>query len=208
MRLCQPRSTGLEGYVEHAAELIERYESIGFAEKHEALLPFIARGSSRALDIGAGAGGDAAWLAAQGFDVVAIEPAAEFRAYAMRRHASARIEWIDDRLPRLRRVAGRVFDLVLVSAVWMHLARRDRSMAMPIVTSLLRPRGLLYISLRHGPVPQGRTMYEVPPVEVVADAKRCGLEPVLRLRTASVQRANREAGVTWSQLAFRRLEQE
>ena len=198
-------STGqLEGYSGNASELIARYEAIGFTEKHEALLPLIPPRCSRALDIGAGAGGDAAWLAAQGHDVVAVEPTPEFRTYARQRYCSPRIEWVDDRLPYLQRVASRLqtFDVILISAVWMHLEQRDRARAMPIVASLLSPRGLLYISLRHGPVPKGRTMFEVSAAETVADAQRSGLEPVLHRDAISAQRANRKAGVTWSQLAF------
>ena len=77
-----------------------------------------------ALDVGGGSGRDAAWLARRGYQVVAVEPAAGMRAEAMRRHPDAAIRWLDDRLPALSKVhgLGLAFDLVLVAAVWQHVA--------------------------------------------------------------------------------------
>jgi hypothetical protein len=89
-----------------------------------------------------------------------------------------------------------------MSAVWMHLDASERTAAMPIVASLLAPAGILCMSLRHGPVPEGRVMFEVTPEEVIAAARASGLQPVANVATASVSKVNREAGVTWTQLAF------
>jgi SAM-dependent methyltransferase len=196
-------SLGIPGYRENASELMQRYEEVSFPQKHQELIALIPRQCARALDIGAGAGGDAAWLAARGCHVVAVEPTAEFRDYA-RRHHSPKIEWLDDRLPGLPEVSrlGQVFDLILISAVWMHLDESERKVAMPIVASLLVPDGLLYISLRHGPVPEGRRMFEIPPSEVIASARACGLDLRLNVEKPSAQKQNRDAGITWSQLAF------
>ena len=198
------RCGGVQGYAESASELIKRYEAISFPENHEALLALIPVKCSRALDIGAGAGGDAGWLAEQGYEVVAVEPTTEFRKYASQRHLSPRIEWVDDRLPHLSHLVKRnqTFDLIIVSAVWMHLEPEERSVAMPVLASLLSPGALLYISLRHGPKPKDRMMFDVPPAETVASAKASGLSVVLNLSKASTQLSNREAGVIWSQLAF------
>jgi uncharacterized protein YunC (DUF1805 family) len=84
----------------------------------------------------------------------------------------------------------------------MHLDASERTAAMPIVASLLGPAGILCMSLRHGPVPEGRVMFEVTPEEVIAAARASGLQPVANVATASVSKVNREAGVTWTQLAF------
>ncbi|BBE11144.1 hypothetical protein HH1059_20120 [Halorhodospira halochloris] len=51
------------------------------------------------LDIGAGSGRDAAWLAEQGHDVVAVEPAAELRQEAQRRHPDEWISWLGNMVP-------------------------------------------------------------------------------------------------------------
>jgi hypothetical protein len=58
------------------------------------------------------------------------------------------------------------------------------------------------MSLRHGPTPQDRRMFEVSAQETVALAGRHGLNARVCQRAASVQPANRAAGVSWSQLAF------
>ena len=196
---------GSQGYAAYASELIARYETIGFAEKHPALMPSIPAECSVVLDVGAGAGGDAAWLAERGHRVVAVEPVAEFREYASQRHSSPNIEWIDDCLPRLGAVVQRsqAFDLIIVSAVWMHLDRAERGIAMPVLASLLSPGGVLYITLRHGPTPKGRVMFDVHPDETIADARLWGLDVESTcLGRESVQSANREAGVTWSHLVL------
>lgn len=62
-----------------------------------ALLEYIRRDYNLiALDVGAGSGRDAAWLASLGYEVVAAEPAAGMRIEAQRRHPDPRIRWLDD----------------------------------------------------------------------------------------------------------------
>lgn len=102
------------GYAEGARELIERYESIPFEEKHRAVLHLIPSRPCRVLDIGAGSGVDAAWFAQRGHRVVAVEPVKALRLAAMALHPSPRIEWVDDHLPGLARMRAReeTFDLV------------------------------------------------------------------------------------------------
>jgi len=53
-------------------------------------------------------------------------------------------------LSEIRKLSYR-FDLVLVSAVWMHLPPTSRERAFRILTELLAPSGMLVITLRHGP---------------------------------------------------------
>ena len=57
-------------------EFSASYEAIGFADIHKGAIPFLSATPGLALDIGAGSGRDAAWFAARGWDVVAVEPAA------------------------------------------------------------------------------------------------------------------------------------
>jgi SAM-dependent methyltransferase len=197
---------GTQGYGDNAAELIERYESLPFARKHAAVLHLIPTTPSRIVDIGAGTGADAAWFASLGHQVVAVEPTDAFRDFGSTHHASPLIEWVDDGLPRLERLIERrrEFSLVMLTAAWMHLDADERSIAMPVVASLLAPEGILIMSLRHGPTPIGRAMFAVTPEETVTLAEAADLECVLNVSTESVHPGNRSAGVTWSKLAFRR----
>ena len=87
----------------------------------------------------------------------------------------------------------------MLTAVWMHLDDGQRQRAMGRVASLLQPDGLLSLSLRHGPVPAGRRMFEVSAAETCALAARHGLATVHDSEGPSLQAQN----VSWSRLAFR-----
>lgn len=65
------------------------------------LLGLIPARPSVVLDVGAGIGRDAAWLTSLEHEVIAVEPAAAMREEEQRLHSSARIRWMDNRLPAL-----------------------------------------------------------------------------------------------------------
>ncbi|WP_439598344.1 class I SAM-dependent methyltransferase [Falsiroseomonas sp.] len=194
---------GTQGYAAEAATLLQQYESIDFATLHAAFLDLIPPAPARVLDIGAGTGRDAAALAGMGHQVLAVEPTAELRAGGALLHPSPRLAWLDDGLPGLSGVValGQSYDLVLLTAVWMHLDATDRAAAMPVLAGLLAPGGRLWLSLRHGPVPEGRVMHAVDPAEVIAQAEAAGLT-LLRRREGG-DTLGRD-GVHWTWLAFAR----
>jgi 2-polyprenyl-3-methyl-5-hydroxy-6-metoxy-1,4-benzoquinol methylase len=194
---------GTAGYSAQAESLADQYESVAFATVHGDVLYLMPARPSLVLDVGAGSGRDAAALAARGHTVVAVEPAMELRREGQRRHAGAAITWIDDSLPQLAAVRerGERFDLVLMSAVWMHLDEPERSAAMASLQALLAPAGIAILSLRHGPVPAGRRMFAVTADETVALAALHGL--ACRHRGTRRDPHDRD-GVTWSVLALAR----
>lgn len=196
--------SGTDGYADEAEELFTLYESIPAAEAHRAVLHLIPAPPASVLDIGSGTGRDAAWFAARGHHVVAIEPTDAMRVPAMALHSSPRIEWLNDSLPDLAimRARGETFDLVMLTAVWMHLDQVQRRQAMPNLASLVGDGGVMIMKLRHGPVPSGRRMFEVSANETIELAQKQDLHPVLNVPTESGQAQNRAAGVTWTNLAF------
>lgn len=196
---------GAAAYAEKADDLIQRYEAIAPEDVHQAVLPLFPPAPCRVLDIGAGSGRDAAWFAAKGHSVVAVEPTAAFREAGQRLHPSPAITWIDDSLPGLGALcSARRFDLVMATAIWMHLDADERSAAMARIAGLLAPGGLLIIKIRQGPIPEGRRIFAVGAAETIALAKQNGLEPILHEDNQdSAQLANRVAGVSWTTLAFR-----
>jgi SAM-dependent methyltransferase len=196
------RVSGTEGYAEHAEALARQYESIAFEHVQRSFLHLIPAASSLVLDIGAGTGRDAAGFAALGHRVVAVEPTGALRERAISLHPSAAIDWLDDNLPALRRVLDRgwVFDLVSLSAVWFHLDPGQRREAMPNIGRLLRPAGVLLMSLRYGPVPPGRRMFAVSAEETIELAAAEGLRLVFRNEGADS--ALKRPGVSWTRLAF------
>ena len=198
------RARGTEGYAGWVDKMFA--QSITFGDVQKAFLHLMPTAPSRILDIGAGTGRDAAALAAMGHRVVAVEPTDAFRIRAMALHPSQRIEWLNDSLPELSlvRQRGEAFDAVMLTAVWMHLDEQQRRRGMPVVASLVRDGGVMIMSLRHGPIPRRRRMFDVSGEETIALAKAEGLLPIMSLPTESIQEANRLAGVTWTRLAFRR----
>jgi SAM-dependent methyltransferase len=196
------RPSGTEGYAEAADALIEQYESIAFADLHRQFLHLVPTRPARILDLGSGTGRDAAAFAAMGHRVTAVEPTVELRLRAAALHPSPRIEWLDDSLPDSARLMARCesFDLVMLTAVWMHLDAAQRQRAMPLVAKLVREGGSMILSLRHGPVPPGRRMFEVGAEETIELAAAAGLSLLLKLEQQ--EGALRRPGVSWTRLAF------
>ncbi len=194
-------NASLAGYAAEADRLAVQYESIAFTDVHAPVLHFFPAAPADVLDVGAGSGRDAAALAVLGHRVVAVEPTAELRAHGKRLHAGRSIAWLDDGLPDLSatRALGRSFDLILLTAVLMHLDEAGRHAAIATLAALLAPAGRLILSLRHGPVPVGRQMFDVGAGEVVASGARHGL--------AERHRASRgdmfdRGGVSWTHLVL------
>jgi SAM-dependent methyltransferase len=197
------RISGTENYAEEAPELLKRYESISFADAQAPVLQLIPPAPGRALDIGAGTGRDAAGLVALGYSVLAVEPTEELRRGAMLLHPSPMIEWLDDSLPDLVAVRARKegFDLVMLTAVWMHLDEAQRQRAMPNVSALVRNGGIVIMSLRHGPIPPGRRMFEVSGEETIALARCSNLFCTLN---RGAEASLRQPGVSWTRLGFQK----
>lgn len=193
--------SGTEGYATEAPALLKQYEALDFATVHRRILHLLPALPAHVLDIGAGTGRDAAALAALGHGVVAVEPTTELRAQAALLHPSPAITWVDDSLPELAAVTGR-FALVLLTAVWMHLDAAQRARAMPRVAALVAPGGSLAMTLRHGPVPPGRRMFDVRASETMELAAAAGLGLTLLLEDEVG--AETRPGITWTRLAFTR----
>jgi len=198
-----PVVSGTEGYGEEAPDLVDSYEQPVFDIVHADVLHLLPPPPAPVLDIGAGTGRDAAALANRGHQVVAVEPTAGLREPGKARHPSPRIEWIDDSLPDLTRLADRpgAFDAIMMTAVWMHLDADQRRRGMPVVARLLAEGGVLILTLRHGPVPPGRRMFEVTGAETIALAAPEGLVPVFQQEQDDgfFQRPD----ISWTRLAFR-----
>lgn len=170
--------SSIEIYSAQAAGLAEAYEALDPAAFRNTFADLLPDGPDRlALDVGAGSGRDAAWLADLGFSVVAAEPAKGFRDVGLKLRPTSQVRWLDDRLPALAAThqLGLAFDVILLSAVWQHVAPADRKRAFRKMTALLKPRGLLVIVLRFGPAPPDRPMYEVSVGEIEGLARAHGL---------------------------------
>ena len=92
--------------------------------------------------------------------------------------------------------------MVMLTAVWMHLDAQQRRHAMPRVAALVRPGGMMMISLRHGPAAEGRRMSDVTAAETVGLARAQAMACVQYLEGGD--RLLKLSGVTWDRLAFRK----
>ena len=194
------------GYAQEAEKCLERYEARSSAEIHADWLHLFPQTPSKILDVGAGTGRDAAWLASLGHTVVAVEPTAELREPAKDLHPEPNITWIDDRLPELETVRTRneTYNLILMNAVWMHLTEDERKRGMEVVAALLAPAARWFLSLRHGPVPDGRRMFNVTGDETAKLAREVGLACIYNAHSASIQPENQARGVTWTKVVLER----
>lgn len=86
-------------YEQDPEQLARTWEQVEFERAHLPVLPFIPTTPGLVLDLGAGSGRAAAWFAARGWAVVAVEPAAGLREVARSLHPSDAIRWESDRLP-------------------------------------------------------------------------------------------------------------
>ena len=180
----------------------DRYESVTFERIHGWLADLLPKPPAAILDVGAGSGRDAAHLSALGYDVVAVEPSARMRELARARHDDPRINWRDDRLPALKDTfsTGLSFDVILVSAVWMHLAPTDRPRAFRKLITLLKPGGLLAITLREGPDDDIRGFHPV----TVDELRRLATDHGAYVARESTEADQMGRGdVRWRQIAIR-----
>lgn len=194
----------LKIYQANAERLAQQYELIAPDELYQPVADLLPS-ACRMADIGAGSGRDAAWFAARGYHVTAVEPVAELRDAGLRYHAGAGIEWLDDQLPHLKHVRALApFSLVTMAAVWHHIPTADRDIAMSSLAAVLAPGGCAIKSLRHGPIDPVRVLFDTDPDETAILAARHGLSLIDRRKAGSVQVHNQHADITWTWLVLQR----
>ena len=185
-----------------APTLAPGYEGLPFEEVHASVRDLLPDAGACVLDMGAGSGRDSAWFAANGYKVVAAEPAAEMRAMGKALHPSPDIRWMDDSLPALEKVlrSKLTFDLIWLSAVWMHVPPSARARAFRKLVSVMSPGGSMMLALRQGPPPADRPMEPATAADVEVLARRHGLQTVRSERVADVFGRD---GIVWEVIWLR-----
>jgi len=150
-------------YNENADELFPRYRSLRSEDVFKDVIAHIPAKPCFVADIGSGSGRDTKWLAEFGHTVISIEPSVVLRAKAMANGMPANAIYFDSSLPEL---AGldlfvRRFDLIICSAVWMHLDTNERKLALKRIHELLsdNDESRAIITFKVAPEEPGRGMY-------------------------------------------------
>lgn len=163
-------------YEKNAIELANQYDSIEFESVHYAWKKDWPKKGKNVLDVGAGSGRDAKWFAKHGCNVLAVEPAETMRKLG-EENTPVEVTWLEDELPTLykvRKLSCR-YDLILVSAVWMHLPVMRRYKALSVLAKLLTKKGKIVITLRQGSFDDGRKSFGVSLIEIERLTKQIGL---------------------------------
>lgn len=158
-------------YSDNSTTLFDQYQSLSFDIVHQSWLNAVNLSKYKtALDIGAGSGRDALALSQLGVCVTAIEPAQSLRDKGVELTGN-KVNWKSDTLPELSSLSENTFDLILVSAVWMHLTKEQQRQSLRRLSSLLSDGGILVITLRHGEFNDGRTAFNVNGKRLIDEAK-------------------------------------
>jgi SAM-dependent methyltransferase len=197
-------SFALSWYETNAHLVSQGHESLDPAIVHRWWLDQLPSAPVAILDIGAGTGRDAAWLAEKGHDVIAVEPVQAMMREGLRRRPNPRFRWIEDQLPSLDRVSrlGISFDLILLSAVWMHLRPVDRSRAFRKTIQLLKPGGQVVMTFRPPPNPpaDSRGMYPAS----ISEIEKLARDHAVSITTSTTEDVpGLEGIVRWTRLVLR-----
>jgi SAM-dependent methyltransferase len=165
-------------YTDNALKVAREYDSVSFEDVHghwwnKLVDDKFTEKRLRILDVGAGSGRDSAFLLNQGHDVVAIEPSKGMQAHLLAKLPDLNV--IANPLPMEQNIQGKPFDLILLSAVWMHIRPEFRERAFNWLENHLSKGGRLIIFLRHGPFSDGRKEHPVSADEIKAYALSHGL---------------------------------
>ncbi|MBU2878124.1 methyltransferase domain-containing protein [Aliiglaciecola lipolytica] len=174
-------------------EIAPQYLSLSFLDVHNNwahhLTSLFEQSNVSILDVGAGVGRDVSYIADlaeqklksdQSYQIYAVEPALEMLKVGKVTTGNKKVHWIQDALPALDKTTKLEvnFDLILLSAVWMHVPPSQRARAIRKLANLLKPGGKIVISLKLGMTKeeqQSRQMFDVSVEEVEHLAHNYGL---------------------------------
>jgi SAM-dependent methyltransferase len=194
-------------YHQGAALFAAQYDALSFEQVHACWQLYWPK-AQLVLDIGAGSGRDALWLAEQDCQVIAVEPATDLLRLGQLKttggcvQQDSKVQWLQDSLPELAACyqLNLQFNTILLSAVWMHILPSERARAFRKIANLLAPGGRFVLSLRFGSFTDQRAAYPVTVDEIAALASQFGL--VLRYVSDITADAGGRAGVTWQTLVL------
>ena len=205
-------------YNNKVQEIAPQYLSLSFEQVHgnwaHYLPAILDKPHATILDVGAGVGRDVSHIANllakrnqedNQCRVYAVEPALQMLQTGQNTTQGQNVHWLQDSLPALDKTTRLEisFDLILLSAVWMHIPVSQRSRSLRKLANLLKPGGKIVVSLKFGMSAQEqheRKMFDISVEEVEALAQNLGLFSKLESQNKKDQ-LGRE-GVYWQTLVL------
>ncbi|MCA1022167.1 SAM-dependent methyltransferase [Halobacillus litoralis] len=148
-----------------------QHHKVRWIEPDEQVVKWLAAvPSGRALDLGAGEGGNSFWLAQQGWDVTSVD-AAPSAVKFITDYAKAKGYAIQSEVADARTYTGNApFDLILLSFV--HFSKKDRENLFARLEKQLAEDGVMvYLDLvkTEDELPPGGSLQEFPPSDEIAE---------------------------------------
>ncbi len=134
-----------ETYDQFAAQIAERFWETDLTHIWEEFCGLLSAGSP-ILDAGCGAGRDAAQFRSRGFPVVGMDLSLGMLLEASRRAPGPYVAGDMTALP----FSGSSFEAAWVNASLLHLQRSSAPGVLAGINALLKPGGVLYLSLKEG----------------------------------------------------------
>lgn len=199
-------TAGTEGYERFVREFIDCCRAMDFHSVFAEFKDFLPLTPARVLDIGSGAGQNAAALSEMGYDVTAIEPMPEFLKAASTFYERYPIQWVQSSLPDLEGLDVKVgaFDFVLVNAVWHHLDNFERDRGVNRISALVAIGGCCAISLRNGPAGMGTRVFPTSLNATIEQFQKNGFSCIFKVQNKPSVIANKK-DVTWSRAVFKKV---
>jgi ubiquinone/menaquinone biosynthesis C-methylase UbiE len=204
-------------YNDNVEEVAQQYLSLSFDEVHghwaHHLEAILKKPNASILDVGAGAGRDVSHIASlaakrsaqsniknNSLNIYAIEPAVELLKVGQKTTENQNIHWIQDLLPTLYKTTRLEisFDLILLSAVWMHIPKSQRARSIRKLANILKPGGKIIISLKFGMSEEDqklRGMHHISADEIEKLGQDLGLVSTLETQNEK-DKLNRD-GIYW-----------